>query len=92
MLTVADENGDGRIDVLTYSVLNDDGEAIRDVIDYDANGQADLRIHFDEDFAEIWHSERWYRIENRDGVRGINVQGAFTEVRNIDNRLTIQSN
>ncbi len=90
ILAAADRDGDGRVDILTYSVLNEGGEAIRDVIDYGADGQADLRIHFDQDLAEIWHLERWYPIEKRDGARGIMIEGKFTKVRSIDNRLIIQ--
>ena len=90
MLSVGDKNGDGRIDVLSYSVVGEDGQTIREVVDYDADGQANLRIHFDEGYAEIWHLDRWNRIEERNGQRGIVFDGEFKEVENIENRLLVQ--
>ncbi len=90
MLSTADRNGDGRIDMLTYSVLDQDGQTVVLVTDYDVDGQADLRVHLQESYAEIWHEDRWYRIERRDGVRGIVVDGDFREVRNVDNRPVVQ--
>jgi hypothetical protein len=90
MLSVGDRDGDGRIDVLTYGVVDEHGKSVLDVIDYEADGQADVRMNFREGFFEIWHMDRWYRAEERDGRRGIVVDGEFREVRGIDNRLTVQ--
>ena len=90
MMSIADETGDGRIDILSYSVIGDDGKAIREVVDYEADGQADLRVHFDESYTEIWHKDRWHRIEERNGQRGIFLDGEFKKVENIQNRLEVQ--
>jgi hypothetical protein len=90
MLSAGDENGDGSIDSLMYSVFDENGKLILGVTDYEADGQADLRVHFGEDYFEIWHNERWYRSENRDGVRGIVVDGTFREIQNIENRPVVQ--
>jgi len=90
MLSAGDQNGDGIIDILSYSVVGEDGKAIREVVDYDADGQANLRIHFDEGYAELWHLDRWNRVEERDGQRGIVIDGNFTKVENIDNHLFVQ--
>ncbi len=90
MLSVADQSGDGRIDLLSYSVVGDDGQTIREIVDYDADGQANLRVHFDQGYAEIWHLDAWHRIENRNGERGIVVDGEFKPVANVDNRLQVE--
>jgi hypothetical protein len=90
MLTAGDQDGDGRIDILTYGVFDENGEHVLEIIDYEADGQADVKIHFGQGFYEVWHIDRWYRAENRDGIRGIIVGGDFREIRNIDNRLTVQ--
>jgi hypothetical protein len=89
MLSVGDRNGDGRLDILTYGVVDEDGNAILDVVDYEADGQPDMRIHFVERYFEIWHVDRWYRTELRDGRRGIVVDGEFVELRNTDNRWVV---
>lgn len=89
MLSAGDQNGDGRLDILTYAVLNEEGSVVREVVDYDADGQADLRVHFDQAYAELWHRDRWYRVENREDRRGIVVEGEFITVRNVDNRLSV---
>jgi hypothetical protein len=90
MLGAGDQNGDGSIDILTYGVIDENGKHILDVIDYEADGQADLRLNFSEGYFEIWHNERWHRAENRDGERGIVVDGSFREIHNIDNRPVVQ--
>jgi len=45
MLTAADRNGDGLLDLLTYAVLDESGNAALEVVDYAADGQPDMRIH-----------------------------------------------
>jgi hypothetical protein len=85
MLSVGDTDGDGIFDVLEYSVLDEYGEGLLTVIDYEADGQPDLRMNFAEEYNEIWHSNRWYRVEKREGQQGIVVDGEFLE-------LTIERN
>jgi hypothetical protein len=89
MLSVGDRDGDGRIDVLTYSVVDAEGESVLDVVDYEADGQPDFRMHFKEGFFEIWHIDRWYRAESREGRRGIVIDGRFTELERRDNRFWV---
>jgi hypothetical protein len=90
LLSAGDRDGDGRIDILTYSVVDENGEHLLDVIDYDADGQADLRLNSRDASSEIWHEDRWYPVEERDGSRGIVVDGEFLEIRNIGNRPVVQ--
>jgi|GEM_PF-5083849 len=90
MLTAADRNGDGRLDIITYTVLDEKDEAVLEVVDYEADGQADVRLHLQEGYLELWHRDRWYQSEKRDGRSGIVVDGEFKEIRNIDNRPTVQ--
>lgn len=90
ILSVGDQSGDGRFDILSYSVIGKDGKAISEVVDYDADGQADLRLHFDGRRAEIWYDERWHEIEERDGQRGISVDGDFKAVENTGDRWRVR--
>src|SRR5690606_35648708 len=55
ILTVGDADADGRIDVLTYAVLDAEGETVIEVVDYEADGQSDLRANFQDGHFEIWH-------------------------------------
>jgi hypothetical protein len=89
LLSVSDANGDGALDGLTYSKVDEDGTALLDVVDYEADGQPDLRINFADGFSELWHVDRWYRIESRDGRRGIVLNGMFVALRQDDNRLRV---
>lgn len=90
MLTAADRDADGRIDLLLLNVLDENGDVVMNVIDYEADGQPDFRLNFREPYQEIWHEERWYRIERRDGTRGIVVDGEFREIEVVDNRQTVR--
>ena len=89
MVTVGDRNGDGLVDMLTYAVLDENGQAVLDVVDYEADGQADMRINFKEHYFEIWHIDRWYRTESRDGRRGIVIDGEFVELQRGENRWVV---
>ena len=89
MVTVGDRNGDGLVDILTYAVLDENGQAVLDVIDYEADGQPDMRINFRDHYFEIWHIDRWYRTESRDGRRGIVVDGEFVELQRGENRWVV---
>lgn len=90
MVSLGDTTGDGQIDALSYTVVNEQGAAVVDVVDYGADGQADMRVHYGEGLVELWYNERWYDVEKRGDVRGIEVDGQFREARNIDNRLVVQ--
>lgn len=87
----ADRDGDGALDFLEYSVLDDAGDVALTVIDYDATGQADFRIDFKNSSSEIWHDGRWFTVETRDGVRGIQYDDEFLVVENRDNRPIVVS-
>jgi hypothetical protein len=90
MFVAADENGDGLIDLIAYTVLDESGERnMLEVIDYEADGQADMRLNFAEGYFEIWHDERWRRTEQRDGQRGIVVDGDFIELEMVNNRWIV---
>jgi hypothetical protein len=89
LLSVGDSDGDGALDILTYSKVDQDGKAILDVIDYESDGQADFRIHFVDSYMEVWHVDRWYRVENRGGVRGIVLNGNFVALKRENNRYIV---
>ena len=89
MVTVGDRNGDGLVDILTYAVLDESGQAVLDVVDYEADGQPDMRVNFRDHYFEIWHIDRWYRTESRDGRRGIVIDGEFVELQREDNRWVV---
>ena len=90
MVVAVDRDADGRIDYLEYYVLDEDGEGVMNVIDYEADGQADFRLNYREHYNEIWHQDRWYRVENREGTRGIVVEDEFREVDVVDNRPIVR--
>src|SRR5690606_22430244 len=45
LLSAADADGDGRLDGITYTTVDAAGKAKVSVTDYEADGQADLRIN-----------------------------------------------
>lgn len=90
MLSAADRTGDGRIDILTYTVVDADGAPVREMIDYEADGQWDMRMELQQGYFEIWHADRWYRTESRDGRRGIVIDSDFVELERSDNRWIVR--
>ena len=89
MLGTWDADGDGRLDGVEYSTVDENGKARLTVIDYEADGQLDMRMHSDEGYAEIWHVDRWYRIEKRGNQRGVMLDGEFVELERQGNRPVV---
>lgn len=89
-MSVADSDGDGALDGLSYATVDKDGKVLVQVTDYEADGQLDMRINFAESYVELWHLDRWYRVEDRNGQRGVVVNGGFVELTNENNRLSIR--
>jgi hypothetical protein len=89
MLAVSDSDGDGALDGLTYSRVDEDGEIVLTVIDYEADGQPDLRLNFADRYNELWYVDRWYRLEKRGDRQGIVVDGEFAEIRRENNRFVV---
>lgn len=83
MMAAVDQDGDGRLDFVAYTVTDEAGEGVLEVFDYDVDGQADVRIHKDH-YSEIWRADRWYRVERRDGKNGILIDGQFVELQKKD--------
>ena len=84
MFSAWDSDGDGRLDGVTYAAVDENGKIRVTVTDYDADGQADLRLY--SDYAEIWDVDRWYRIEKRGNQRGVILDGEFVELEHRGNR------
>ncbi len=89
MLSFGDQDGDGRIDFLEYNVLDENGDRSTLIIDYEADGQADLRAYFQAGYFEIWHLGEWYRVEERNGNRYISVDGEAVQLEMQDNRWVV---
>jgi hypothetical protein len=86
MLMAGDNDGDGTLDFITYTVVDGNGDAVLEVVDYEADGQADMRMHFKEGKWELWHADRWHVVEKRDGVSGLVLNGRFSPLRKEGNR------
>ncbi|MCV6605800.1 MAG: hypothetical protein OIF34_10875 [Porticoccaceae bacterium] len=59
-ITVADIDGDGVFDLLSYSVLDKNGGHIMEVEDYGMDGQADFKTNMFSGAASIHINGKWY--------------------------------
>jgi hypothetical protein len=89
IVSTGDGDGDGLLDSITYSKLDEDGRALVTVIDYEADGQLDLRFNIAAGYTEIWHVDRWLRIERRGDQRGVILNGEFVELERQGNRRVV---
>jgi hypothetical protein len=89
IISFGDRDGDGRIDILDYLVLDENGERALSVTDYEFDGQPDLRIHYKESFFEIWHIDQWYRVTKQGEQSGIFIDGEFVALRQENNRWIV---
>jgi hypothetical protein len=74
---------------MEYSSVDASGKAVMTVIDYEADGQADFRMNIAKGYNEIWHIDRWYRLEKRDAATGIVLNGAFIVLKRENNRFIV---
>jgi hypothetical protein len=89
IVSTGDGDGDGLLDSITYSKLDEDGKALVTVIDYEADGQPDVRFNSAAGYTEIWHVDRWLRIERRGEQRGVILNGEFIELERQGNRRVV---
>jgi hypothetical protein len=89
LLMLWDSDGDGLPDTVTYSKVDSAGNVTLEATDYDMDGQPDLRLNFSERYFEVWHVDRWYRVETRSGRRGVVMDGRFVELRKDKNRYFV---
>jgi hypothetical protein len=81
-----------RLDSLHYTAVDDAGNPVLEVIDYEMDGQLDLRMHYGSPgYAEIWHVDRWLRIERSANGSGVYINGQFKKVVSEDGRLHVDS-
>ena len=62
IVRLIDKNLDGSVDYLHQIIRDESGNDIRDVIDYDFDGQADFRIEFKDGNGYTWHENAWRRF------------------------------
>lgn len=82
-LTLRDNDGDGVFDLLTYSVLNSEGERIMEVEDYGMNGQADFKVNYQSGRASVFYEGQWRETSGPKQDRYVVVDGTsipLTEV------------
>jgi hypothetical protein len=76
VVQVGQRHADPGLNHLIYTVLDAQGHPKTIVHDYEIDGQADTRMHFGPSgYVEVWHLDRWYRMERKDGERFITVDG-----------------
>lgn len=69
VLAIGDSDGDGTYDLLRYIAYDANGNQVIEVEDYDVDGSANTRWHWQEpSYLELWHMDAWRRIE-KDGDR-----------------------
>ncbi len=60
-IQASDYNGDGILDLLSYSSLSESGDILLDSFDYGVDGQIDLKINFKNGVISVHRNGRWYK-------------------------------
>jgi len=92
IISTGDLDGDGKLDGLTYYVMDKNGKALMEIIDYGMDG-SDIRHHFDPKYSEIQYQNKWYKIEKKGderGIYGIYINGEFKPLKNDGHRPYIE--
>jgi hypothetical protein len=92
LLSVGKRDSQGRLDSLRYTVVDDAGNPQLEVIDYEMDGQADVRMHYGSpSYAEVWYADRWFRVQRNGNAHGVYVNGQFRRVRSEGGRLRVET-
>ena len=89
LLGASDADGDGALDAVSYSRLDASGTRLLTFVDYDLDGQLDLRSSDVPGYDELWHLGQWHRIEVRNERPGILLEGEWVELSLANNRFTV---
>ena len=89
ILALGDSDGDGAYDLLRYMAYDANGDQIIEVEDYEVNGSANMRWHWQEpSFLELWYMDAWRKIE-KDGDRFyLEINGIEVPVKYQDGRFS----
>lgn len=74
-LALNDSDNDGVFDLLTYSVLDADGNLLIEVEDFGMNGQADMRVNFATDAVQVFYEKQWLEAKKIGTGRFVAVDG-----------------
>lgn len=90
IISTTDAEGDGKLDDLTYTVMDDHGRGLIQITDYGMDGSLDIKIHLDSNYGEIIYRDEWLKIEKKGDERGVYIDGAFRPLKNDGRRLYIE--
>ena len=66
-LQILDVDSDGVVDLLTYDVLDAEGQRLMSVEDYGMDGQIDFKVDFVSGSVEVFYEGQWREGVRRDG-------------------------
>lgn len=88
--TFLDQDGDGVFDLLTYDVLDVDGNLLRSIEDYGMDGQSDLKIDFTNDTVSVFYKGRWRKAEGEGHSRYVQIESKAVPLQEIVRELQKQ--
>jgi len=83
IIRLIDKDSDGRFDFIYLPIYDKNGTLIRDVVDYDYDGQADIHLEMDGSGGYVWFRDGWYKF-HRDKAK----DRRFIVVQNTEIELT----
>ena len=86
---VLDSNGDGKVDLLRYSVFDEGGKELLQVEDHEIDGTLDQRWHkVEPSYFEIQHNRKWFRVYGKAQDMYIQTKSGMIEVRLNNGKLS----
>ena len=71
---LSDENGDGVFDFISYSVLNEDGKWLFEVVDYGMDGQAEYKLDLITSKQWAYAEGVWNEVKQESGSSYIEIE------------------
>lgn len=88
-VAVLDSNNDGKVDLLRYSVFDEEGLELFVVEDHEMDGTLDQRWHrVEPSYFEIQHNEKWYRVHGKAQDMHIKTKSGMVEVQLNNGKLS----
>lgn len=83
---VWDRDNNGSYEYLSYTYYDGNKEPLGKVIDFQRDGQLDMKIQFKSHSRSIWFKETWHPLHEKNNNEYINIDGHFVPVKYVGGR------
>lgn len=90
VVVLTDDKHNGVFNSLSYDFFDDAGHLIGTAYDWNRAGQPDLKTIYKTKETRVWLLDKWRILTKKDGVAGVDIDGAWKKVKKVDSRYVLE--